>query len=346
MLRSVSFSLLEKSKVYFVVFNRKEMNSLPGTVTATIKPNYLLVSSKSMANNIITLNNEKRHSFVIEEAMEKSFIEEFICDKKLTTLCIENEQELIGSLCDASSFVIGEVRKHYKCLPLNMDINSWYQYCYDGEEKRQVELSEELINAHQIDKEEEIRCNSDLEATKENIDESLSSSYDLNVAWLSQENENNEIHMLNSDMNETMSIEEITALLQKYTNLIYVIEFSQPQSISLLKYHITWLKNDCITDDQYQWIIGLLLKLDSLLISSDIFILRQLCRKCLDIRMKLIDDNEYYSNQASEGTLNSKKKDNLSIINVEKGDIKKQIHYLNYIIIIIAKIYGQYDLIL
>ncbi|CAB4389478.1 unnamed protein product [Rhizophagus irregularis] len=93
-----------------------------------------------------------------------------------------------------------------------------------------------------------------------------------------------------------------------------VSRIDQTTTITLLLYHTKWLSNG-ITIAQSQWLFALLLRVDKLLTPNQMATLRQLCKKCIQIRQKT--DKEDLITLAS----------------------------LDMIIIIVRKYFGQKDLL-
>ncbi|KAF9362055.1 hypothetical protein BGX34_006715, partial [Mortierella sp. NVP85] len=67
----------------------------------------------------------------------------------------------------------------------------------------------------------------------------------------------------------------------------FMAMLNQGHLIRLLKYHLHWLAEDDITDHEGIWLYALLLKLDPLVESDEISLLRNLAKKCSRIRSHL-----------------------------------------------------------
>ncbi|KAI9311695.1 survival motor neuron interacting protein 1-domain-containing protein [Dichotomocladium elegans] len=91
-----------------------------------------------------------------------------------------------------------------------------------------------------------------------------------------------------------------------------IARLSQPNIIALLRYHVEWFTN--LSKAEALWIYALLLYLDPVMTAEHISILRDLARKCIKARN-------------------------------EKKDHDDHVFRLNMIITIIAKVFGQIDLI-
>ena len=61
-------------------------------------------------------------------------------------------------------------------------------------------------------------------------------------------------------------------------------QINHPTSLMLIQYHLKWLKNNEIRQNQGIWLFSCLLRLDPLLTSDQISILRDLSRRCIHIR--------------------------------------------------------------
>ncbi|KAI1319442.1 gem (nuclear organelle) associated protein 2 [Mortierella claussenii] len=66
---------------------------------------------------------------------------------------------------------------------------------------------------------------------------------------------------------------------------------NQGNVIQLLKYHLRWMAEDDVTDQQGKWLYALFLKLDPLVESDQVAILRNLAKKCARIRSHLNSDS-------------------------------------------------------
>ncbi|KAI8353682.1 survival motor neuron interacting protein 1-domain-containing protein [Mortierella sp. GBAus27b] len=89
---------------------------------------------------------------------------------------------------------------------------------------------------------------------------------------------------------------------------------NQGHLIQLLKYHLRWMAQDDITDHEGQWLYALFLKLDPLVESDQVSVLRNLAKKCSCIR---------------------------SHLNSESGS---KLATVNMVITIVAQLFGQNDL--
>uniref|UniRef100_A0A1D1YEQ8 Gem-associated protein 2 n=1 Tax=Anthurium amnicola TaxID=1678845 RepID=A0A1D1YEQ8_9ARAE len=69
-----------------------------------------------------------------------------------------------------------------------------------------------------------------------------------------------------------------------------VSRIDQVTTITLLQYHTKWLSNG-ITIAQSQWLFALFLRVDKLLTPNQMSALRQLCKKCIQIRQKTDEDD-------------------------------------------------------
>ncbi|KAJ3107363.1 Vesicle transport protein [Phlyctochytrium planicorne] len=96
-------------------------------------------------------------------------------------------------------------------------------------------------------------------------------------------------------------------------------------AINVLQFHIGWLKNDDIKPLEVQWIFALLLRVETPLFSDHVAILRDLCRKCQRIRIKLLQ------NERLPGTK-------------EEADCHPAVLGLRVIVTAITGYFGQKDL--
>ncbi|KAI8855300.1 survival motor neuron interacting protein 1-domain-containing protein [Chytridium lagenaria] len=78
------------------------------------------------------------------------------------------------------------------------------------------------------------------------------------------------------DVEEPMPLLNITAAMD------------HESAINLLQNHIQWIRNDDITPFQVQWVLALLLRLETPLFSEHVSTLRDLCRKCQKVRSQMI----------------------------------------------------------
>ncbi|KAL1918937.1 uncharacterized protein VTP21DRAFT_2318 [Calcarisporiella thermophila] len=90
------------------------------------------------------------------------------------------------------------------------------------------------------------------------------------------------------DAKELSKDEEISAEgnEEKVDHLSAVNSIDQRTALQLLKYHTKWI-GPSISVRQSQWIYALLLRIDKAMTSDQMFILRDLCRRCMTIRSQL-----------------------------------------------------------
>ncbi|KAG0244627.1 gem (nuclear organelle) associated protein 2 [Actinomortierella wolfii] len=89
----------------------------------------------------------------------------------------------------------------------------------------------------------------------------------------------------------------------------------QGQVIQLLHYHTKWLSSDNLSDREGQWLYALFLRLDPLVESDEVSILRSVAKKCALIRSHMT--RESGSKLAS----------------------------VNMVITLVARVYGQADML-
>ncbi|KAF9930986.1 gem (nuclear organelle) associated protein 2 [Linnemannia zychae] len=94
----------------------------------------------------------------------------------------------------------------------------------------------------------------------------------------------------------------------------FLIRLNQGHLIQLLKYHLRWLAENDIQEQEGKWLYALFLKLDPLVESDQVAILRNIAKKCAQIR---------------------------SHFNSESGS---RLATVNMIITIVARLFGQEDL--
>ncbi|KAJ3034838.1 gem (nuclear organelle) associated protein 2 [Rhizophlyctis rosea] len=82
---------------------------------------------------------------------------------------------------------------------------------------------------------------------------------------------------------EGPSLDEVDT--DPYLDLVAYL--TQGQAIQLLKYHLQWLSNDDVTNQQLRWLFALLARIDPLLTGDEISVVREMCRKCRRIRARL-----------------------------------------------------------
>ncbi|KAI8594543.1 survival motor neuron interacting protein 1-domain-containing protein [Dissophora ornata] len=71
----------------------------------------------------------------------------------------------------------------------------------------------------------------------------------------------------------------------------FLVRLNQGHLIQLLKYHLRWMAEDDVTEHQGKWLYALFLKLDPLVESDQVSILRSLAKKCSRIRSHLHSDS-------------------------------------------------------
>ncbi|KAG9327440.1 hypothetical protein KVV02_000389 [Mortierella alpina] len=94
----------------------------------------------------------------------------------------------------------------------------------------------------------------------------------------------------------------------------FLVRLNQGHIMQLLKYHLRWLAEDDLTDQEGIWLYALFLKLDPLLESDQVAVLRNLAKKCARIRSHL------------------------------HGESGSKLATVNMVITIIARLFGQEDL--
>jgi hypothetical protein len=116
--------------------------------------------------------------------------------------------------------------------------------------------------------------------------------------------------------------------------LTIVKQMNQKIINRIIYYHSLWIKSS-ITKKQYQWLYALLIGLDPLLTSSQISVLRDICKLCINQREQL------YKNTIEYKSLNI---DNLELNEKIKNDLIEEVAPLNIIITIITVFFSQSDL--
>ncbi|CAO3568196.1 unnamed protein product [Mortierella alpina] len=94
----------------------------------------------------------------------------------------------------------------------------------------------------------------------------------------------------------------------------FLVRLNQGHLVQLLKYHLRWLAEDDLTDREGMWLYALFLKLDPLLESDQVAVLRNLAKKCARIRSHF------------------------------HGESGSKLATVNMVITIVARLFGQEDL--
>ncbi|KAG0370622.1 gem (nuclear organelle) associated protein 2 [Gamsiella multidivaricata] len=94
----------------------------------------------------------------------------------------------------------------------------------------------------------------------------------------------------------------------------FLMRLNQGHLIQLLKYHLRWLAEDDVSEQEGRWMYALFLKLDPLVESDQTSILRSLAKKCARIRSHL------------------------------NSDSGSKLATINMVITIVARLFGQSDL--
>ncbi|CAG8490725.1 11504_t:CDS:2 [Ambispora gerdemannii] len=75
-------------------------------------------------------------------------------------------------------------------------------------------------------------------------------------------------------------------------SLSIISRLDQQTTLTLLSYHAKWLNITGITKEQSRWIFALFLRVDQLLMPDQISTLRELCRKCIEIRRSMRNQDD------------------------------------------------------
>ncbi|KAG0071881.1 gem (nuclear organelle) associated protein 2 [Linnemannia elongata] len=94
----------------------------------------------------------------------------------------------------------------------------------------------------------------------------------------------------------------------------FLIRLDQGHLIQLLKYHLRWLAEDDLQENEEKWLYALFLKLDVLVESDQVAVLRNIAKKCARIR------SHFHSDSGSK------------------------LATVNMVITIVARLFGQGDL--
>jgi len=84
----------------------------------------------------------------------------------------------------------------------------------------------------------------------------------------------------------------VQGFLGKVPYLSLVVRLDQRCTIELLRYHTRWLSPTAISSQEAQWIFALFLRVDKLMTSDQMSVLRDLCRKCAVIRSGVTDPED------------------------------------------------------
>ncbi|KAG9290318.1 hypothetical protein G9A89_007049 [Geosiphon pyriformis] len=124
--------------------------------------------------------------------------------------------------------------------------------------------------------------------------------------------------------------------------LSIISRLNQQTTLALLSFHINWISFPGIKHSQYQWIFALLIRIDKLLMSEQLSILRELCRKCIEIRNLMVIDPKFSIN------LTNKTKFSISLLkndfNTQENSHDQRLSFVNVIITIVRRYFGQKDL--
>jgi hypothetical protein len=106
----------------------------------------------------------------------------------------------------------------------------------------------------------------------------------------------------------------------------------------LLKYHLNWMRDDSLKDTEGLWLFVLLIRLDPLLTSDQVSVLRDLCRKCKKIRKAL------FTNEHAGEPEEILKETQDTPLRSPLNKTSKEVAALNMVIAVIAEVFGQRDL--
>ncbi|TPX37222.1 hypothetical protein SmJEL517_g00858 [Synchytrium microbalum] len=94
--------------------------------------------------------------------------------------------------------------------------------------------------------------------------------------------------------------------------------FNHASAWALLEYHISWLSVDCVDGRHGAWLFSLLALLDDVMVADEVSLLRDLCRKCRQIR-------DHLARQSADVT-------------------DRRVAAVNMVIAIVSGFFGQKDL--
>jgi len=219
-------------------------------------------------------------------------------------------------------------------FPALEDESNWKVYLY-GKSKRglkkenskllhKVEESNELVNLTsndiQKDKKRKLIENGEIDSNNKRLCTNSNSSEDTTY----EDNINN---MEDIKINK-IKVEGRDPLL------VIIKQMNQKIINKIIYYHSLWIKTS-FSQKQFQWIYALLIGLDPLLTSSQVSILRDICKLCKIHREQLYKD-------AIEN--NNEEVNNTELDNNIKNNLIKKVAPLNIIITIITVFYSQSDL--
>lgn len=109
-------------------------------------------------------------------------------------------------------------------------------------------------------------------------------------------------------------------------------------AFELLKYHLNWMRDDSLKNTEGLWLFVLLIRLDPLLTSDQVSILRELCRKCKKIRKSLF--TKQHAAEKGESPIDRQESQAMPM----RSKTSKEVAALNMVIAVIAEVFGQKDL--
>ncbi|KAG4084163.1 survival motor neuron interacting protein 1-domain-containing protein [Neocallimastix lanati (nom. inval.)] len=240
-----------------------------------------------------------------------------------------------------------------KCLPDNCnkelfpaleDESKWKVYLYGkskrGLKKINLNLLNEENNLKENEGENDLILNEveDLNSNiiQENKKRKLIELNNENKKKLCIENENiNSNEGIDYHNNNINNIKLNKKIIEGREPLLTIVKQMNQKIINrIIYYHSLWIKSS-ITKKQYQWLYALLIGLDPLLTSSQISVLRDICKLCINQREQL------YKNTIEYKSLNI---DNLELNEKIKNDLIEEVAPLNIIITIITVFFSQSDL--
>ncbi|KAF9087202.1 gem (nuclear organelle) associated protein 2 [Mortierella sp. AM989] len=159
-------------------------------------------------------------------------------------------------------------------IPNMFDEHGWRALLYGSTPARSVTLQETKSEELTVKNSESVQSNMMAMSTSASVIASESKSQEVKL-----------------ETGESSSEAVIPAEARQKQGLVpqphFLARLNQGHLIQLLKYHLRWVAEDDINDDQGRWLYAIFLKLDPLVESDQVAVLRNLAKKCARIRSHL-----------------------------------------------------------
>jgi len=215
-------------------------------------------------------------------------------------------------------------------FPSLEDESNWKVYLY-GKSKRGLKK----INLNSIEKENDLEIEEMLSLEENTLIVENDKKRKYNKLLNNNSNNKkicikNELINNNCDIRDNFKDIDRKRIEGRHPLLSIVKQMNQKIINKIIYYHSIWIQNS-FSRKQFQWLFALLIGLDPLLTSSQVSILREICKLCKSHREELYKD-------AIGQTNNEELDDNT------KNDLVEKVAPLNIIITIITVFFSQSDL--